>query len=79
MYNSCCAAFSIQELKEFKMILDGLRPQDFHYDVLGTPKAIVKNPMVCIGFCLSEKEASLLALSISEALTLFEAFNVIYK
>jgi hypothetical protein len=42
-------------------------------------KALIKNPNDSIGFCLSEYDVSELHSCISEALTIFEAFEVIYQ
>jgi len=79
MFNTACASFTTGELEQFASILEGLSLQDFHYDVLGDAKAIVKNPYVCMGFCLSQDEAKTMLSAIEESLTLFEAFNVIYQ
>ena len=78
-YKSCCASFTEVELKQFRQILEGLRAGDFSYELAGSKKAIIKNLYACIGFCLAEEEVSLMVLQIKEALTLFEAFHIIYK
>ena len=78
MYKTACASFTSKELEQFGSTLEELSLQDFHYDVLGDAKAVVKNPYVCMGFCLSQEEATEMLSSIKESLTLFEAFNIIY-
>ena len=78
-YKSCCASFTITELDQFRQILGYLKDGDFHYDLMGENRAIVKNPHANIGFCLTIEEVSDLTLSINEALTLFEAFYILYK
>ena len=75
MFKTACASFTAVELEQFSTILEGLSHQDFHYDVMGTAKAIVKNPYVCMGFCLSQQEANAMLTAVNESLTLFEAFN----
>ena len=79
MFKTACASFTAVELEQFSIILEGLSHQDFHYDVMGTAKAIVKNPYVCMGFCLSQQEANVMLTAVNESLTLYEAFNVIYR
>ncbi len=78
-YKCCCASFSAAALDHFRQILGYLKKEDFHYDLIGEPKAIVKNPNANIGFCLSIEEVTSLTLSINEALTLFEAFHILYE
>ncbi|MEO1255395.1 MAG: DUF6686 family protein [Bacteroidota bacterium] len=79
VYRSCCASFTPSELEQFHVVLSTLRETDFHYNFCGEHMAIIKNPVACVGFCLSKKDASELADSVAESLTLFDAYHVIYK
>jgi len=78
-YNSCCASFTPKELEQFHIVLRTLRSFDFHYDFKGMKMAIVKNSFASMGFCLSKEDASSLSDCVSESLTLFDAYHVIYK
>jgi len=78
-FNSCCASFSWVELIEFRTILESLIPEDFQYQLMGKSMAIVKNPFICIGFCLTEADVEELVGALKESEVLFDAFHVIYK
>ena len=78
-YKSCCASFTIAAFDQFRQLLGALKEGDFHYDLMGQNRAIVKNPNSNIGFCLTAEEVGALTLSINEALTLFEAFYILYN
>ncbi len=78
-YKSACASFTLIELDQFRKVLEGLEQTDFHYQMHEEHKAIVKNPYACIGFCLAEEEVALLIGQVKEALTLYEAFQIIYE
>lgn len=78
-FKSCCASFTQPEFNGFRQILEGLTERDYHYDLIGEEKAIVKNPYVCIGFCLTQEETKMIIEAIRESQTLFEAFHIIYQ
>lgn len=78
-YKSCCSSFSSSELDQFGQIVASLRELDFHYHMMEKMVAIIKNPFVNIGFCLTVEEAQELDLAIRESLALYEAFHVIYQ
>lgn len=78
-YKSCCSSFSAPELDQFGQIVASLREVDFHYRMMGKMMAIIKNPFVSIGFCLTVEEAQELDLAIRESLALYEAFHIIYQ
>ncbi|MFT7033030.1 MAG: hypothetical protein ACJA2S_001531 [Cyclobacteriaceae bacterium] len=63
----------------FRQVLEHLGDDDFRYDLLGQKMAIVRNPGVFIGFCLSREDVGYLISSINESETLFDAFHIIYK
>lgn len=78
-FKSCCSSFSVSELDQFGEIVGSLQPVDFQYNMMGKMMAIIKNPFVSIGFCLTVEEAHDMNEAIKESLTLFEAFEVIYQ
>ena len=78
-YKSCYSSFSVAELDQFGQIISGLQDIDFHDQLMDKTVAIVKNPFVAIGFCLTIEEAKELDMAIKESLALFEAFQVIYQ
>jgi len=78
-YKSCCSSFTAAELEEFGEIVGSLHPIDFQYNMMGKMRAVVKNPFVSIGFCLTVEEAEEMTIAIRESLALFEAFHVIYQ
>ena len=77
-YKCCCASFTEKELIQFNELLKGLESLDYSYQFMGKPHTIIKNPCAYIGFCLSEKDTKKLESVTSEALTMFEAFRIIY-
>lgn len=77
-YKCCCASFTEKEVSQFHELLKGLNTQDYGYAFMGQPHTIIKNPSAYIGFCLTEKDTAQLIDFISEALTLFQAFRIIY-
>ena len=78
-YKSCCASFTAREMGQFKEVLQNLQECDFHYQLMGEEMALIKNPSVSIGFCLSRRDVRTLQMDISESLTLFDAFHIIYN
>lgn len=77
-YSNCCASFTPGELNGYKQVLESLHDRDYHYNLLGRNMAIVKNPHVCVGFCLDKNNVKELLGAIREAETLFEVFKIIY-
>ena len=78
-YQSCCASFTGPELAQFFDVLAGLKDSDFHYELMGKEMAIVKNPMIHLGFCFTQKDVEILKEAITETRTLFEAFKIVYN
>lgn len=78
-YKSCCSSFSASELDQFGQIIASLGRIDFRYQIMGKTMAIIKNPYVSIGFCLTIEEAEELDVAIRESLVLYEAFHIIYQ
>ena len=69
-FKSCCSSFSAAELDQFGEIVGSLQPIDFQYHMMGKMMAVIKNPFVSIGFCLTVEEAEEMNEAIKESLTL---------
>ena len=78
-YKSCCTSLLPEELQRFKYELEILDVQDFHYELLGTKMAILRNPHTYMGFCLTREDVNHLLSCISEAETMYDAFQIIYN
>ncbi|MEM7550988.1 MAG: DUF6686 family protein [Bacteroidota bacterium] len=77
IFNNCCASFTEPEFKQYKCILDNLKTADFHYDLLGKGHALLKNPKVNVGFCLTQDDATKLTDLIGQALVMSEAYQIV--
>jgi len=78
-YKACCASFTPEEFDQFQNLLANLNDWDFHYDFIGQKMTIVKNPLSCVGFCLTRSDAAILKRAIRESLILYDAFHIIYQ
>ncbi|MEM9389020.1 MAG: DUF6686 family protein [Bacteroidota bacterium] len=79
IFNSCCLSFTHYEMVEFKNMLGHLGTPDFTYEFNGKLHAIVQNPTVCMGLCLTHCQVKSLKSMIHEALTVNEVFSIIYN
>jgi len=78
-YQCGCSSFTEPELSQFLDVLKNLEQYDYVYQLMGEPHAIIKNPCSNAGFCLTETNVKRLVAYVSEALTVFQAFKVIYE
>jgi len=77
-YKCCCASFTEKEINQFSKVLKGLRESEYNYEFMGKPQTIVTTPNSQIGFCLTEKDTANLIELVSEAVSVFQAFKIIY-
>ncbi len=78
-YKCCCASFTEIEMRQFCSVLRELRGENYSYMFNDKPHTIIKGPCGYIGFCLSEEDTIELIRLTSEALSIFQAFKIIYS
>ncbi|MEL7002034.1 MAG: DUF6686 family protein [Bacteroidota bacterium] len=78
-FKSTCASFTLQELNEFYEILDHLIDMDFYYEMGDKHYAIIKNPYVSLGFCLTREDVNDLKSVMNEAKAMYEVFHIVYQ
>jgi hypothetical protein len=63
----------------FKSILENLTPSDFNFSINGNEYVIIRNAQSAVGLCITMQESTDLIKMINKALTLTEAFEIIYS
>lgn len=79
LYKSCCLSFIQDEIAQFRDMLANLQESDFNYEFLGHQHAIVKNKYTYMGICLAKNDVDNLLGTVNRAISLNEAFQIIYK
>jgi len=79
LYKSCCLSFIQDEISQFRDMLVNLEELDFNYDFLGQKHAIVKNKYTYMGICLAKGDVDNLLDTVNKAISINEAFRIIYK
>lgn len=70
--------FNNKGIRLFHELLESLSAKDFSYNVQNQQCALLKYENTTIGLCITPHEVPLLSNHIKQALTLNEAFRVIY-
>ena len=78
IYNNCALSFTPGELQQFQEMLGQLREHDYNYQFMGQSRVLIHNQCAHMGICFTSVEVSEIRDLIAEALTLFEAFSIIY-
>ena len=78
IFKSTCASFDCRQMEEFKSVLENLKDSDFHFNVAGQELVLLKNQFANVGFCFNREDAGNVIQLIYEALTMHEAFKIIY-
>ncbi len=79
LFKCCCVSFTQQEIESFQRVLNNLHERDFTYFFLGEEHALIQNHCSNTGLCLTRNDAENLKELIHEALTVNEAFSIIYN
>ncbi|MEM9673694.1 MAG: DUF6686 family protein [Bacteroidota bacterium] len=79
VYRNACVSFYRNELDQFVRTLDALSPENFCYDFLDQPHAIIRSSQSYMGFCLNREDVNALQKLIREALTIHEAYKIIHS
>lgn len=79
VFNNCCSSFTQDELKEFQSALSQLTDLDFRFQMLNQWFVILKTKNTRVGMCLTQEDTQILSEMIVKALTLQEAFDIVYN
>lgn len=77
-FKSGCASFSKDEFDGFHQLLKSMTEDHYCHEFAGEERAIIKSPLSSFGFSLTLQDTKSLIKNTEEALTLYDAFKVIY-
>ena len=78
IYGNCCIALNKREFEEIKGVLLGLRDEDFMNYTSQKRQVILKNQKSRVGLVLTKENIEEMLYMLDEALTIKEAFGVVY-
>lgn len=78
-YKCFCASFSLTELNGFGQILSGLHETDFRYEFMGRAHALVRNPHLQMGLCITRQDARDVSQLLRQAATMYDLFRIVYN
>ncbi len=79
VFGSCAIAFSLKDLKQFKLLLAGVSEPDYSLNVQGQLRVLLKNSGAPVGICLTRSQVDNLQQLMHEALIMNDVFQIVYK